>query len=897
MRTRSLIVVLLLLLIPGVLFAGTTGKLKGKVVDKTTGEPLVGVNVIIMNTTLGAATDEKGEFFIINIPPSTYTVQISYIGFRVQKVEEVRIIADYTTEMDVELTPEALATEEIVVTAEKEIIKRDLTATATFHSKEEIINMPVNSFTEVMNTAAGFIQSNNTGDADQDGIHLRGGRAGEVGFYVDGFYMEDVLYGGSGGDVARLGIQDLSILTGTFNAEYGQAMSGIVNIVTPEGGPTYSGQIRAGTDQMIEHFDWGGSRIEGSLSGPVPMLGNKLRFFVTADHSETDTYLHESSWRSPEGIEGSPPTVYTLPFDTYNFVTRFTEKLTFTPVENTKISIGGNHSRNKFKNFSYGYLAYPQGAAHERRNSDMINFTWTQTISKSTFFNVKTSWFQHRYNTGLYDDWDPTKVSDLALITNNVNPLFVGDLAEMYPAFANSNYEFLGPYLNEIGEYNYPNSTYWQKYENTEMNVLFDLTSQVHSEHLIKIGGEYRTFEINNNWISGINSYAAWDQDTGEYASSPDDFIHYEVTKYTFKPKQAAFYVQDKMEFENMIVNLGLRLDYLDVAAKGLSDPYELTDPANAQYNDVDPQTKVSPRIGFGYPITDQAVLHFAYGRFIQFPDFRYLYRRWNEDRPYPNLNEGYEPSLGNPSLEPEKTTQYEIGANWMLSQDLAVDVTLYYKDIYDFVSTQRINISPAAYTAIVNLDYGNSKGIEVSVNKRFSNHWAFRSTYTFSRSEGNADDWETHADELYTASVTGLVPPKTTNILAWDQPHTINFVLDYRYPDNWGVNIVGYFGSGLPYTPTDARGRYTGKKNSGRMPWTGNIDLRINKDFRIRNLRYQIWADINNLFNKRNIFNVFNNSGRPDYSTNPNASPIFQYRPQWYSPPRHIELGMSLIF
>jgi len=885
MKSKSLVFVLFLLIIPGVLFSGTTGKIKGTVKDKTTGAPLVRVNVVIEGTTLGAATNEKGEFYIINIPPGTYTVQFSIIGYRVLKAEDVRVIADYTTPLSVEMSEQALTTGEVIVTAEKEIIKRDLTATASFHSKEEIINMPVNSFTEVMNTAAGFITSKS--GADQ-GIHLRGGRTGEVAYYVDGFYIEDPLYGGAAADVSRLGIQDLSILTGTFNAEYGQAMSGIVNIITPEGGPTYSGQIRMGTDQLVEHFDWGSSRMEGALSGPVPGFGKKLTFFITGDHSESDTYLNKFQWGE-----------YTFNANTFDFSTRITDRLVFRPTDNAKFSFGSNHSRHKFKEFAYAYLAYPEGYGTDHNNSDMYNFTWTQTLSRSTFFEAKAARFQQTNYYALTDDWDPNNVSDLALIRPRYRIYFTDEFIEDYPqyaAWAGSNYEFWGPWIGEHDELVQPVTSFYQKYKNTETSFMFDITSQVHPEHLMKMGMEYRSFTIQNHWIGGINTYAAWDT-LGNYLSEPDDPIHDEIADYEFKPKQAAFYVQDKMEFENLIVNLGLRLDYLDVAAKGLADKYALRDPANAVYKDVKAKYKISPRLGFGYPITDQAVLHFAYGRFIQFPDFQYLYRRWNKNLPYPNLNQGYEPSLGNPALKPEQTITYELGAEWMVSDNVGLDVTVYYKDIYDFISTQRIDISPSAYTAIINLDYGNSRGIEVSLNKRFSNHYTLRANYVYSRTEGNADDWETHADEMYTASVTGLVPPKSTNTLPWDQPHTLSFVLDIRYPDNWGVNFIGNLGSGMPYTPIDARGKYLGKKNSGRKPWTGTVDMRISKDLHFTGLKYRLWADVRNLMNKTNIYNVFGNSGKENFSTNPNASPLWQFRPHWYAPPRHVELGISVIF
>jgi outer membrane receptor protein involved in Fe transport len=896
MRSKYLVLILFLLLVPGALYAvGTTGKLKGIVKDKANGNLLMAVNVVILNenhetTHLGAATDEIGGYFIINIPPGKYTVQFSMIGYAPLKVENVRIIVDFTTQLSVELTEQSLTTGEVVVTAEREIIQHDMTATVSFTSAEQIINMPVNSFTDLMNTTAGILF--------EDGIHLRGGRAQEIGYYLDGFYIDDALYGGQGADVARLGIQELSILTGTFNAEYGGVMSGIVNIVTPEGGSKYHGSIRVGTDKLIESSDWGSSRFDGSLSGPVPGFGDKLTFFMTADHSKTLGYTNETNWND-----------FTLWADTYDDEIRFTNTITIRPTENMKFKIGSNHSRRSFKLFRKNY-----------RDSDMFNFTWTQTLSKSTYFDFKGSWFESRYLDALYDEFDPYNAADLSNVRSTSAINFTDALIEMFPQFApfaGSNYEFSGPFMvgpwydDATGQMDslwvWPTDRGYQKNTNTEQSFMFNITSQVHSEHMIRAGAEYRMFKIKDHYLGGINEYAIWDS-TGAYGSIPDNTgkqiidgyatrLHYSITDYKFSPKKGAFYIQDKMEFEDMIVNLGLRLDFLDVNAQGLQDPEDLSSPYDGMYEDKPMQWKLSPRLGFGYPITDQAVLHFAYGHFIQFPDFDKLYRRWNRHLDFPDLNQGYEPYLGNPSLKPEKTRAYELGAEWMLADNLALDITLYSKNIYDFIALERIAIMPGPYWTFINMDYGNARGIEFSLNKGFSNHWSMRANYTYSRAEGNADNWVTHFWEYFNAVALGRVPPKSTDTMSWDQPHTINFVFDIRYPGNWGANFVGQLGSGFPYTKIDARGKYTGKVNNGRKPKTGVVNMRLNKDFSFSNMTYTLWADVINLFNRTNINNVFPTTGLPGYTTSPNLSLLWMSNPQWYNPPRHVELGRTVNF
>ncbi|MFQ6673499.1 MAG: hypothetical protein ACE5GH_01785, partial [Fidelibacterota bacterium] len=177
-----------------------------------------------------------------------------------------------------------------------------------------------------------------------------------------------------------------------------------------------------------------------------------------------------------------------------------------------------------------------------------------------------------------------------------------------------------------------------------------------------------------------------------------------------------------------------------------------------------------------------------------------------------------------------------------------------------------------------------------------FGNNYSFSITYTFSKAVANAANEYTHWDEAYLASVYGTYPSLKTITMPWDQPHTLNFSLDYRSPKGYGLNFVGNMGSGLPYTPSDARGRPFSESNSGRQPSTAVVDMKAYKDFRFRPVTARLFLDITNLFYKKNVLNVFNNSGKPDESLNPNNSIEWVDRPYYFGPPRHIELGISLM-
>ncbi|HDY75392.1 MAG TPA: TonB-dependent receptor, partial [Candidatus Marinimicrobia bacterium] len=273
-----------------ILFAGVTGKLVGRITDSATDEPLIGVNVILKGTTFGAASDKNGDYMILNIPADTYTAVASYIGYKTISVIDVRINADRTTTVDLSLEISAVEGEEVIVEAERPIIVRDQTATTVTIEEEDFENMPINSYTDIIDNVAGVIENDNGGG--DDGIHIRGGRSGETAYFVDGFYVKDVINGGMATDVARGGISELSIITGSFDAEYGQAMSGIINIITREGGAEYDLSFRTSTDQLGERNNWNTGRIEGTASGPIiPTKPNLATFFISADRNRTDGRL------------------------------------------------------------------------------------------------------------------------------------------------------------------------------------------------------------------------------------------------------------------------------------------------------------------------------------------------------------------------------------------------------------------------------------------------------------------------------------------------------------------------------------------------------------------------------------------------------------------------------
>jgi outer membrane receptor protein involved in Fe transport len=216
-------------------YAGTTGKISGVMTDAATGESLVGVTVVVKGTTLGAASDLDGNYVILNVPPAEYTLLVSMIGYQQVQLQAVHVSIDLTTSINVKLQPTSIELEARVITAEKPLVTKDNTGSLSTVSADQIKSMPVQSVSDILRLDAGIVEARGS-------LHIRGGRSGELSYWVDGISTTDVYDGSNGVRVENAAIQELQVISGTFNAEFGQAMSGIVNTVTKEGGESYTGQ-------------------------------------------------------------------------------------------------------------------------------------------------------------------------------------------------------------------------------------------------------------------------------------------------------------------------------------------------------------------------------------------------------------------------------------------------------------------------------------------------------------------------------------------------------------------------------------------------------------------------------------------------------------------------------
>lgn len=1049
MRTILLRLSLILLWIPSALWA-QNGKITGTITDRETGEPLPGATVLIEGTTRGAAADADGVYIILDVAPGRYTLQASFVGYGTQTVRDVEVASGFTTLVDFPLAA-GLELEEVIVQGQR-LIRQDEVSTTTVIRGEEIQALPVDGFQDAISLTGGVVESTGGQDA---GIHVRGGRSGEIAYIVDGVLVEDPFSGSLGGfDVARQSIDELQILTGGFSAEYGQAMSGVILINTPTGGPTYQGALRLQTDgysmeglgqggpsldyQRPFGNDWGTRSAELSLSGPL--WKDRVTFFVNADRLDTDTYLNEfegperpavlpwsqlvghqflrtfaNSFQDAAGqrVDVDPATLGLQEGDLiteahldqlrasgvdvdrlakaaisdyqqshqlglFNDRTRLTTNLGIKVSRDIDARLSYKLTRRDYRNYEHYFKYLPQFNDKQKRNIDVFGAEWTHRLSSRVFYELQASYTNNRYFSYLYDEQldadDPFRFGRLfapfavlgAFDTEGLSDAEGGsnyDFGGYSPSEIYLDYPFLltanagdplllsrnldfdgdgtpdvyyGDPLSEalVGQFRNlsdeqlaalgltrglipilapPADNFYTERRIKDLQLNANLSAQVNTRNFIKAGVQLRMLHLNNYSIIANN---AWDPSTDPSNPETRTIDPSDETYVDTRPYEMAAFLTDKIEFPNLIVQAGLRLDVLDPDMATVANystggvvqrPQSSNDPQPVA-QDAQTRWRLSPRLGIAFPLTDRARLSFNYGQFLQYPEYNRLYESYRQATWVPGtgyvpldafgFDLGFESFLGNPDIKPEKTIFYQIDGEFLVTDRFKLGMSLFYKDIYDYVAIRRIlGQGGRAFWIMDNLDYANARGFEIRAQKQLQEYLGFTASYTYSRALGNADDYAGAYDDWYSNSVNGTTPPKGEQPLDWDQPHTFNFTVNTRF-DAFTLNLLGRFGSGLPYTPTSQRGRPLGPKNSARRPWTGVVDARLDYRFDL-GTRAQLrpFVEVTNLLDRRNVLDVYLTTGSPSYSLDPGTQYEAAQNPSYIGPPRHVEAGFQLSF
>jgi hypothetical protein len=280
---RSLFsMVVLFLVTAGMALGQSTGKLRGQVIDKETGEPLVGANVTVEGTTMGAACDINGEYIILNVPPGTFSVKATYVGYKTTTIRNKIVTVGLTTEVNFSLESEAIPGPAIEIVAEVPLINKNATNTINLVRAEQIEQLPVRNVANIFTLAPGVVSQGGN-------FYVRGGRAEETAYYVDGVLVNNPMGGQLQLNVINNAIEEVQTQIGGMTAQYGNAMSAVVSTTTKVGGPAYNFALELITDELfggkdsrnfLGAYSYGLNEYVLTAGGPVIPGNDKIRFFV-----------------------------------------------------------------------------------------------------------------------------------------------------------------------------------------------------------------------------------------------------------------------------------------------------------------------------------------------------------------------------------------------------------------------------------------------------------------------------------------------------------------------------------------------------------------------------------------------------------------------------------------
>ncbi len=896
--------------------AGTTGKVAGRLTDADNGEGLPGANVVLEGTTFGAATDVNGNYVILNVPPGVYSITFSFVGYQSVRVKEVRVSVDFTTTLNQKLKASAVEVGTVEVIGERQpLVRQDLTNTTVAVNSETIDNLPVDAVQDVIRLQSGVTVDNS------GGIHIRGGRSNEIAYLINGISVANAFNNSQAVGIATNAIEELSVSSGTFSAEYGDALSGVINFVTKDGGPNYKGNLKFWTGDNVsshkdlfenidDHNPLNNSRTEATFSGPVPFTNDKLTFFSSGVYVDNKGYLYGKRLYLPTDgliIDGSryliDPYGDGVPSGDNQYVpmnkfisTNATAKLSYRATNKIKLTYDLLFDRGRSQSFSRTYKYNPDGRPTFRSTGQSHSLGLTQALGNKFFYTLKGAYSESIDRGYVYEDPRDSRYvpSDLATTIPNTGFLAGGtDLSH-------------------------------DRLDARTYNVKLDAVSQLLKNHEVKLGAEARVHRLELESYTLI--YDTTMAKNGQAPIVPYRSVNSEYTGYTYylrRPKQFAAYILDKMELaRTLILNAGVRLEYLDTNARYNTDLVTNVDNPDAEENLQRSSSKIrlSPRISFSYPITDRGIIRFSYGHFYQMPTLSSLYRN-----PYfESFNYIVTPTYGDPNLEPERSIQYEMGLQQQLGDDFKFELAIYYKDVNNLLQTRQVlagTVGDRVFNILTNVAYANVRGFTFSLLKRRAIGSPFSASldYTYQIAEGNLSDPTAN----FFDAKSGKETEQTFVFLDHDRTHTLNGTFSLGKPNNWNVSALTSLWMGSPYTPVlpASLSPVTFSENSARRPTFLNVDFRAEKFFKLSKFDFSVFTQIENVFDIKNENFVFSSSGsalsaieekteastlnsvRRQFARNPSLFPPvaeldnFYRRAEWLSEPREVRVGFSVLY
>jgi len=788
------------LLLDAVCFGAETGRIIGRVIDKQTLEPLSAVNITVIGAQTGAATDKNGFYTIVNLLSGVYAIEASFVGYRTLRVTDVTVEPDRATTVDFWLEQTKIEMPGVVVRAERPIVSKELVAPRYAFKPREAVYLPGDGLLQMALLAPGIAKTEST-------FHIRGGRAQEVDYSIDGISVIDPIDGEPGIEPARGVADEVVFLPGGFSAEYGRAMSGVIEIYTVNPKPVFAAAWRLKSEKpMPFYYDFGYN--EQEISFHLPVLP-ALRFFGSVD------LLTVADW---------DPRLFLLPHKSRASYSLY-GKLLYDPGARIRATLSFIRFRTQFDRYHHQWALILDDYRSDLRHGNLLVTKMTYMPNANTFYTLNAAYFgtDKTYGarvTGPMQLYQDIRFRDTA--------------------------EYLTPQMDINNPWGCPFENYWFFYtrgtcEEFRRQDVGDLVlklgahHQFTSHHQLIAGTTLDHYQIHTNWIR----WPAWKP---------------VIDTYRFRPSLLGFYFQDKVDYEGLYADLGLRYDRFDpdtTSSKG----------------------QFSPRLGASFQITDWLFLRANYGHYFQLPLFSQLYD--NTVNPIKHRTVYGEQLLvvGNPDLNPEKTIAYELGLQGEIGKNLGLTANLWRKDVYGLVGTRVVSELPQRYVTYFNIDYAKLTGLELVLDSR--HQWlSARFGYNLSWAKGTSS----YASEAYYEFIQiGDTAPMVEYYLDFDQRNRLFTSIDIVLPqaltrsrlvntilDSLSIHLLGYLGNGFPYSPPGGKGDPQ-TWNTRLKPWRSNLDAVLNKSLRIARLRLDVIIEVLNLLDIREIMDIYPATGKPN--------------------------------
>ncbi len=828
------------------LSAQATGAIAGTVRDAATGRAVAGALVAIGDGRRGAVTDTAGLYRVREVRSGWYRVRATQIGYRPGAVDSVLVQSGLTVTVDFALQPVAVEVDPLVVRAEVDPVLDPLaTATEQKVTAEDLRALPVSTLQEAIALSAGAV-----------GESYRGGRLGQESFIIDGLGVKNQLDASTGGLGVRLPpdlLTEASLVTNGFSARYGQALSGMINVVTKDGGDRWSGRLAYETDRPLgDGADLGLDRFVAAADGPVIGPVTALAVVDATGRLDADP-VNAPAPTDPRDPRSAQPVM--LPHNSGEALD-LAAKLTV-PLGRQTVRLFGLRSVEQRLLFDPAYK-YDPALAPGRRITGTLLSAHVQHASGPAarlplVADLRVGWFSREFVRGAVEEpadyrfgaftgermrivgEDLARSQDTLAAAGAVSGLTPPEPSERTPWGVPAFFQGGGP-RGEIA---------WNRFR--ELRSQLDVTLGGGPNVDLYAGGEWIAQRVET--FQRVLGYLP----VGGEVPPP--------TASDFTPRIGSAYLESQIRLADLALTAGVRYDRFDPGADLGDEPLRA-------------RQRVSPRFAVSTVLAG-ATFVASYGQFSQAPDLQYLV-----DAAFDDTTRTGRFRRGNPNLGFEKASQFEFSLRVRPRPHVSLRLGAYAKRMEGLVATVPLGIDPDS-TIFGNADFGNVRGAELLLDRELSGGWGARVAYTLQTATATSTSafLLLRLPQIDPISGDTAFPASVDFPLDFDQRHTLTAVFRSRLGDSAGPGALGVrplaglesaaifrYASGLPYSRTNAAGdSLIGPPNDNRLPSVFTLDVLLRRPLRLGGLDGSLYLDVRNLLGRRNILAVRRDTGTPE--------------------------------